>query len=144
MAAETTRKIKRKYHLNKSSALRQRLQGKEAKRKKPPAGMPSIQNIIEDPQPKLTTHFSLKALAHKGTDTFLTFSHTELDFLMMGYNIPITRDSKQVKSTKLTEILKSLDAIPNPENLCKENFDKMKSPAPPALNHTSDPQGSVQ
>ena len=86
MSAETIRRIKRNYELQKTSALRQRLQVKASKKAKCVIGIPTISGIISEPVPKSATHFSLKAIAYKGEHSFVSLSAMDIKFIMMGYD----------------------------------------------------------
>ena len=131
MAAETIKKFKRSHQLKRSSALRQGLQAKCAtKRNKQSQGVPTISSIITEPVPKSATHFSLKALAYKSdTAVFEGYSHVDIDFIMMGYNLPRSHDNKKRKSRILVETLKVSEVMPCPERLSQEQYDNMKTMA---------------
>ena len=66
MSSETVRRLKRNYELQKSSALRQRLQEKRNKKaNNVSVRIPSIADVISDPLPKSATHLALKAVAYQ-------------------------------------------------------------------------------
>jgi Flp pilus assembly protein TadB len=93
-------------------------------------GCPSIQSIIADPIPKLATHFSLKALAYKGYNAFDSYSHIDLNFIMMAYTVQLTRGSKKSKREKLLQTLKTSDTMSNPGKLTQDEYNKLKSRTP--------------
>lgn len=125
MSAETIRRIKRNYELKKTSALRQRLQVKASKKAKCVIGIPTISGIISEPVPKSATHFSLKAIAYKGEHSFVSLSAMDIKFIMMGYDLDISGNKKQL-SEKLVTKLKSSEAMPKPGELTQELYDNMR------------------
>ena len=131
MSAETVRKFKRLNQLKKSSALRQGLQAKsERKAKKLQQRNVTIASIITDPSPKAATHYSLKAQACKGDHVFECYSHIELNFIMMGYNVPPSNGNKKKKSKTLADTLRaSGEEMPSPNKLSQETYDTIKAPA---------------
>lgn len=127
MAAETIKKFRRSHQLKRSSALRQGLQARGTKKSKQSQGIPTISSIITEPHPKSATHFSLKALAYKSDTVFECYSHMDIDFIMMGYNLPPSHDNKKRKSKILVETLKVTDIMPCPEQLCQQHYSNMKT-----------------
>ena len=84
--------------------------------------------MIKDQFPKAATHFSLKALAYKGDNVFEPYSHIELNFIMMAYNIPTSNDNKKKKSRTLAEVLRaSGEEMPSPEKLTQEMYEMVKT-----------------
>ena len=128
MSAETVRNFKKLNQLKKSSALRQGLQAKAEKKAKKSDGRVTTASMIKDQFPKAATHFSLKALAYKGDNVFEPYSHIELNFIMMAYNIPTSNDNKKKKSRTLAEVLRaSGEEMPSPEKLTQEMYEMVKT-----------------
>ena len=101
--------------LKKSSALRQGLQAKAKKKMKKPDGIVSVRSIIADPLPKSATHFSLKAMSYKGGHVFECYSHMDLNFIMLGYGVPVNNENKKQKSKTLVDVIKaSSEEMPKP------------------------------
>lgn len=136
LSAETIRKFKRDRQLKKKAALRQGLQGqgktKDTTYKSGPkyTFVPSIKSIIDEPVPKHSSHYSLKALAYKYTSVFTAYSHSELKFMMMSYGVGYSRANKVKQSERLASIIKEFTVMPNPEKLTNENYDIIKNSGP--------------
>lgn len=129
MSAEAVRKFKRSNQLKKSSALRQGLQAKKAKKaRKKVEGMPTVMSIISESLPKSASHFGLKALAFKGDDNvFERLPAIDIKFIMMGYGIPPSRENKKMLSKKLVAVLKLSGAMPEPTKLTQEMYNQLKT-----------------
>ena len=119
LSAEAIRKFERDRQLKKKAALRQGLQnqGKDTTCNSGPkyTSVPSIKSIIDEPVPKHSSHYSLKAFAYKDTSVFTAYSHSELKFMM---------------SERLASIIKEFTVMPNPEKLTNENYDMIKNSGP--------------
>jgi hypothetical protein len=50
-----------------------------------------------------------------------------MNFIMMGYNIPPSRENKKTKSKRLVETLKISEVMPSPEKLSQTLYDDMKT-----------------
>ena len=123
--------------MKKKAALRQGLQGqgktKDTTHKSGPkyTSVPSIKSIIDEPVPKHSSHYSLKALAYKDTSVFTAYSHSELKFMMMGYGAGYSRANKVKQSERLlASIIKEFTVMPNPEKLTNENYDMIMNSGP--------------
>ena len=127
MTTETVRKFKRLNEL-KSSDLQQGLQAKAEKKMKKPDGIVSVTNIITDPLPKPAKHFSLKAMLCKGDNVFECYSHMDLNFIMLGYDVPPSNENKK-KSKTLVDIIKACgEEMPRPDKLTQEVYNAITAP----------------
>ena len=108
LLAETICKFKRDRQLEKKSALRQGLQGqgKNKSIKNPKDNVPTIKSIIDEPRPKHSSHYSLKALAYKNVSVFTAYPHSELRFILSGYGAGYSKANKAKQSEKLASIIK--------------------------------------
>ena len=124
LSAETIRKFKRDRQLEKKSALRQGLQGqgKNKSIKNPKENVPTIKSIIDEPCPKHSSHYSLKALAYKNVSVFTAYSHSELRFILSGYGAGYSKANKAKQSEKLASIIKDSTVMPHPEKLTNDNY----------------------
>ena len=129
MSAETVRKFKRLNEFEKSSALRQGLQAKAEKKMKKPDGIVSVTNIITDPLSKSATQFSLKAMPCRGDNVFECYSHMDLNFIMLGYDVPPSNENKKKKSKTLVDIIKTCgEVMPRPDKLTQEVYNAITAP----------------
>ena len=143
MSSETVRRLKRNYELQKSSALRQRLQEKRKKKaKNVSARIPSIADVISDPSPKSATHFALKAVAYQKDHSFDSLTAIDIKFIMVGYDLEISGNKKQL-SEKLVAKLKSCEAMPKPGELTQEMYDNMKKKIINSVSGDQIPTSSV-
>ena len=101
---------------------------KMKKKMKKPDGIVSVTNIITDPLPKSAKHFSLKAMSCKGDNVFECYSHMDLNFIMLGYDVPPSNENKN-KSKTLVDIIKACgEEMPRPDKLTQEVYNAITAP----------------